>query len=266
MDAIRVCIVDDEKLARRAINKLLKREKSITVVGEASNGSEAVALIRERRPDIVFLDVRMPGIDGFEVLKQLDLEDPPLVVFVTAHDVYAIRAFEVQAIDYLLKPFDDETFHAVLARAKEHVIRTKMAEYGQRLAGLAEMLRDVKAEGDHAEYSDAKTESERLAIRCSGQLHLLVAEEIDWIEAAEHYSQIHAGQQKYLVRESISQLELRLPSRSFCRIHRSTIVNVARVEKVVPVSRGDYEVVLKGGVSLRMSRSRSKTFMRQLDL
>lgn len=242
MTLIRVLVVDDEPLVRRGIVALLAEEPGIEVVGEARNGTEALALIRGTTPDLVFLDVQMPGLDGLGVLAALEPEERPAVVFVTAFDQYAVRAFDLHAVDYLLKPFDDERFRTALGRVRGRLRGVELA--GDR-AALSALL---------AELRGAPPGPDRLAVREQGQIVLVPVEEIDWIEAADNYVRLHRGRQYHLLRESLGRLEETLDRRRFARIHRSAIVNLARVKALEPVPGGEYDVILLDGRRLTLSR------------
>jgi two-component system LytT family response regulator len=224
---IRTLIVDDEPMARAGIAALLRGDPEIEIAGECGSGTEAVDVIRASRPDLLFLDVQMPGCDGFEVLEQLGEGAPAAVVFVTAYDQYALKAFEVGAQDYLLKPFDDARFFRVLARVKSQLQRP----------GAAPRLLD------------------RIMIRSAGRVTFLRAAEIDWIEAADYYASLHVGSRTHLLRRSMTDLERDLDPAMFCRVHRSAIVNVARVRELRLDANGEYEILLDGGAKVRMSRS-----------
>jgi two-component system LytT family response regulator len=224
---IRALIVDDEPLARRNLILLLKRDPSIVVVGECGSGAGAITSIRQLEPDLVFLDVQMPECDGFDVLEMLGAELPPAVVFVTAHDEYALRAFDAGALDYLLKPFDDARFNLALERARERIA--------------------------HRAAAQSRT-TPRIAIKRAGQVIFLDHAEIDWIEAADYYACIHIGQQSHLLRRSLAELEQDLDAAVFCRIHRSTIVNLNRVRALALGPEGEHEVLLDSNVRLRTSR------------
>jgi two-component system, LytTR family, response regulator len=225
--AIRVLVVDDEPLARRNITVLLRRVSGIGAVTECGSGAQAVEDIRKSKPDLVFLDVQMPECDGFDVLELLGGDLPPAIVFVTAHDEYALRAFDAGALDYLLKPFDDARFELAVSRAKD-----KLARYGERPPqGL-----------------------ERLVVKSAGRVIFLPVSDIDWIEAADYYACLHVGQQVHLLRRTLSELERDLDAVKFCRIHRSLIVNLDRVRGLDTNDDGDYEVVLGSGHRLRLSR------------
>ena len=251
---IRTLIVDDEPLARESIRLLLRGDPEIEVVGEARAGREAVERISTLRPDLVFLDVQMPEMDGFGVLAALAPATLPAVIFVTAFDRHALRAFEVHALDYLLKPFDDERFGDALRRAKTHLQRSRVEDLHQQLLSL---LADVGAERPAAPAVAERTgerAAERLAIKDGSRVVFLRTDEIDWIEAADYYVQIHAGGKSYLHRETMQSLERRLDGEQFVRIHRSAIVNRRRIRELSS-SRRETVVVLEGGATLKVSRS-----------
>jgi len=234
--------VDDEPLARQRLRKLLKGDPEIDLVAECANGPDAIIAISEHAPDLVFLDVQMPEVDGFDVLQAIRPPRMPLVVFVTAHDRYALKAFDVHALDYLLKPFDRARFKAALERAKQRLRGDRRAEAGRQILALLEALRS------------SGTYLDRIVIRAGGRVILLRVEEIDWIEAETKYVHVHAGKNSYLFRQAIGALELRLDPRHFFRIHRSTIVNLDRVRVLEPWFHGDYHVVLRDGTQLTLSR------------
>jgi two-component system LytT family response regulator len=240
-----VLIVDDEPLARALLRVLLEREGGVQVVGECGGG-QAVAEIRRARPEIVFLDVQMPDVDGFEVLAQLGADHLPVVVFVTAYDRYAVRAFEVHAVDYLLKPVDDERFREALRHAKA------------RLAGRG---RDASG-GVTALLQERGRYPSRLLIPARGRTLVVEVAAIDWIEAADYYASIHAGGQTHLLRESLSELERILDPSRFFRVHRSAIVNLERVREIQPLFRGDSSLLLSTGARVRLSRTRRAGFQR----
>ena len=223
---IRTLVVDDEPLARSSIVVLLRIDSEIEVVGQCGSGVEALAEIRSKRPDLVFLDVQMPECDGFDVLEMLGVDAPPAIVFVTAYDQYALRAFEAGALDYVLKPFDNARFERALARAKERI--------------------------NHGKTQPRRIE--RLAIKSAGQVSFLKFSEIDWIEAADYYACLHVGAKAHLLRRSMAELEQELDQAVFCRIHRSTIVNLGRVSGLKLSEDGEYDVLLDNGAKLRMSR------------
>lgn len=245
---IRTFIVDDEPLAREGIRLLLQNDPEIEVVGEAGAGREAVARLEHLRPDLVFLDVQMPEMTGFQVLGALDPAHIPAVIFVTAYDRYALQAFEVHALDYLLKPFDDERFADAVRRAKSHLQLSRAWDLRQQLLSL---LADVTPQAQPAKPS----EPERLAIKDGARVVFLRFDEIDWIEAADYYVQIHAGGKSYLHRETMMSLERRLDAGLFVRIHRSAIVNRHRIRELRGGRQREAVVVLEGGQAIKVSRS-----------
>ncbi len=243
---MKILIVDDEPLARDTVRLVLSVDPDVTIVG-ACSGVDAVAQIAEATPDIVFLDVQMPGASGFDVIAQVGLEAMPVVVFVTAYDQYAVRAFDVHAIDYVLKPYDDARLLAALARAKQRI-----AERSSSIAALGEVL----ADHPRTLYRFAVRERERVVF--------VDAADVDALEAADDYVELHVGDTVHLMRERLGDLETRLDPAQFVRIHRSTIVNLARVREMHPLVRGDALVVLEGGATFRLSRSRRDEFERRL--
>lgn len=248
---IRTIIVDDEPAARRGVRLLLERDAAVEIVGEASTGAEAADLIRRERPDLAFLDVQMPGSDGFEALSQLEPAQTPAVVFVTAYDEHALRAFEVHAVDYLLKPYDDTRFSAALHRAKEEIRRRQADTVNFRLTQLLDYLQHNPAGGTPAKE---ERPGDRILLKSSGEIFFLKAEEIDWIEAEGDYMKFHVAGRTHLMRETMARLEARLDPRRFIRIHRSTIVNIDRLRKLSPSFAGEYAVVLHDGTKLKLSR------------
>jgi two-component system LytT family response regulator len=250
---LRAIIADDEPAARRGVRLLLERDRGVDIVGEAAGGLEAVELIRREKPDLVFLDVQMPGCDGFEVLAKVAPEVVRAVVFVTAYDEHALRAFEVNAIDYLLKPYEDERFEAALQRAKDEVWRHQSDTMSARLTQLLEYLRLT---GDPAAAPAAKQDPalDRILVKSSGEIFFLKADEIDWIEAEGDYMKFHVAGRTHLMRETMARLEARLDPKRFIRIHRSAIVNIDRLRKLSPSFAGEYAVILHDGTKLKLSR------------
>ncbi|MDB6167372.1 MAG: two component transcriptional regulator, LytTR family [Verrucomicrobia bacterium] len=246
---IRAVIVDDEPAARRGIRLLLERDGGVDVVGEASGGAEAADLIAREKPDLAFLDVQMPGCDGFQALAKVGVAAAPAVVFVTAYDEHALRAFEVNAVDYLLKPYDDLRFGAALQRAKDEVRRRGSDTVNARLNQLLDYLQSTPARAAVEENT-----SDRILIKSSGEIFFLKAEEIDWIEAEGDYMKFHVGGRAHLMRETMARLESRLDPKRFIRIHRSTIVNIDRLRKLSPSFAGEYAVILHDGTKLKLSR------------
>jgi len=239
---IRTLIVDDEPLARQRVRALLEKDSEVEIVGEAGDGKSAVAAVQKHKPDLVFLDVQMPHLDGFGVLAELAGGPLPAVVFCTAFDRFALKAFEVQALDYLLKPFDRERFQQALARAKATVRKSADGAVDERLLAL---LRSV---------AENRKTADRLVVKSAGRVYFVRVEEIDWIEAAGNYVKLHAGKDEHLLRESMSGLEARLDPKRFLRIHRSTIVNAERIRELQPAFHGDYAVILRDGTELTLSR------------
>jgi two-component system LytT family response regulator len=246
---IRVLVVDDEYHARRGMRALLEDESDVEVVGEASSGKSAIESIRHLRPDVVFLDITMPDRSGLEVVGNLGTDRMPQVVFVTAYDQYAVKAFEANAIDYVLKPFSDDRFRAAMGRARNKVRRDDAWELGERLKQLLDCTT-----GDDGIL-------ERFTLNIDDRLKVFSVEQIDWIEAEEYYAKLHIGRRSHLVRQTLNSLESQLPPRGFARIHRSTIVNLDRVVALEPMFQGDCTVILQDGTSLRMSRRRRKVLM-----
>lgn len=230
-------VVDDEPWARRNLTILLRRDRAIGQIGECSSGRMALEEIRRTRPDLVFLDVRMPECNGFDVLEMLGTEVPAAVIFVTAHDAYALRAFDAGALDYLLKPFVEERFRIALARAKEKIARA---------------------------VADQSSLCERFVVRHAGRVDFVPLQDIDWIEAADYYVQLHVSQATHLLRRSLAELERELEPRGFCRIHRSIIVNLRRVRGLELRPDGEYDVVLESAVHLRVSRNFRKALQARL--
>lgn len=233
---IRTLIVDDEPLARRAVRQPLAALGDFEVVGEAGHGAEAVAAIGALRPDLVFLDVQMPEMDGFGVIAAIGVDAMPLTVFVTAFDAYAVRAFEAEALDYLLKPFDDRRFGRVLERVRRQLATAK--EQGGRLRSMLSELGDAP----------------KLVARSHGSVRLVRLDEIDWIAAAGDYAEVHSNGRILLLNESMASLEARLPNEAFARIHRSAIVRLDRMAEIRPGAHGDGIVRLVCGAELRLSR------------
>jgi two-component system LytT family response regulator len=240
---IRALVVDDEPLARRRIRKLLARDNEVEVIGDCANGYEAIDAISRQSPNLVFLDVQMPEVDGFAVLEQIDKNAVPFVIFVTAYDQYALKAFEVSAVDYLLKPFDRKRFEQALQRAKTRLSTEQGSELNQQTLAL---LQELKARSQH---------HERLLIKSGGRAFFLKTDEIDWIAAEGKYVRLHVGNESHLVREGIAVIERQLDPRKFLRVHRSHIVNIDRVKELQPWFNHEYRVVLHDGTKLILSRS-----------
>jgi two-component system LytT family response regulator len=248
---IRTLIVDDEPLARRTIRDLLSDDPAVSVVGECDGGRAAVELIRRQPPDLLFLDIQMPGMDGFDVLSRIELERIPAIIFVTAYDAYALKAFEVHALDYLLKPFTDERFGEALARAKSHVELREVKELAQSLRAFLEGR--VDAEPPAAVRKSFLT---RFMVKLGGRAIFVSTADVDWIEADNYYIKLHVGDRAHLLRLSMKELEEKLDPKSFWRIHRSAIINLDRVKELRQHPNGEYVVLLKDGTELKLSRSR----------
>jgi two-component system LytT family response regulator len=239
---MRTIIADDESLARKKLRNFLESENDIEIVGECRNGKETIAALRNLEPDLVLLDVEMPDANGFQVLRAVPEDDLPIVIFTTAHDRYAVQAFEAHALDYLLKPFDKDRVHAAVERVRAELSKKQDRELGWRLL-------DALARTPPKAQSDR-----RVAIRAGGRIVFLEIDEIDWVEAAANYVKVHAGKQSYVLRERIGRILERLDPDQFVRIHRSTIANVRRVKELQPCNSGEYIVVLKDGKELSCSR------------
>ncbi|MBA3849486.1 MAG: DNA-binding response regulator [Opitutus sp.] len=261
---IRTLVIDDEPAARRGVMLLLERDPDILVIGEASSGKEAVRKILAEKPDLVFLDVQMPELNGFKVLEALGGQHMPSVVFVTAYDQHALQAFEINAVDYLLKPFEDDRFRSAVRRAKAEVVRRQTDALSNKLSHLLNCLQsggsalgEAPAPAASARPPPPATGAitrDRILLKSGGEIHFLKAEEIDWIEAEGDHMKFHAGGRVHLLRETMGNLEERLEPKRFIRIHRSAIVNIDRVKKLSPSFAGEYAVILHDGTKLRLSR------------
>jgi two-component system LytT family response regulator len=252
-------IVDDEPLAREGVRMLLEPDPEIELVGEAGTGREALDVLRREQPDLLFLDVEMPEMNGFELLSELDREALPVVVFISAYDAYAMRAFEVHALDYLQKPFEDERFHQALRHAKEYLRLSELSGLSSRLVGLLESYADGAERGEDGLVRPAggtppQGPLRRIAIKSSGRVVYIDVDDIDWIEAADYYVQLHTGPTSHLHRQTMGSLEQQLDGAIFCRIHRSAIVNLRRVRELVHSGRREVFVVLDSGLELRVAR------------
>ncbi len=242
MAELRVLVVDDEPLVRQGIRDFLETEPDVAVVGECGNGVEALETIAREPVDLVFLDVQMPELDGIGVAAALAGQSGPAVVFVTAYSEHAVRAFEVNAVDYVLKPFDRDRFSAALARARARRAGGEQAELSRRLAAV---LVELQRSQGHAQ---------RVLVRSEGRIRFVAVDDIDWIEAADNYARLHAGAERHLIRETMGSLEARLDPMRFARIHRSAIVNLARIRELQPTFNGEYAVILHSGAKLTLSR------------
>jgi two-component system LytT family response regulator len=265
-DRIRTLIVDDEVAARAGLRALLEADPEILVVGEFGDGRSAERAVADLHPDLVFLDVQMPEIDGFAMLERIAPEHMPAVVFVTAYDRYALRAFEIDALDYLLKPFDDERFRRALDRAKNSIRQGRVRALSRKLVALLERMGDpgaaaTNAAADAVRHREARAKEketsryfERLAIRSGGRVFFLRVDEIDWIEADDDHVRLHVTSRTFVLRETMQDLERRLNPSRFVRIHRSTIVNLNRIKELQRHFHGEYGVLLVDGTELKLSR------------
>ena len=246
---IRTLIIDDVALARERLKRLLAGDPEIEIVGECDNGEKAVTAIRTLTPDLIFLDVQMPALDGFGVLEALNKEQTPAVIFVTAHNEYAIQAFEVNALDYLLKPVDQERLNKAVERAKS--LLAKSNRDNDLDTRFRAMIEDIKSGSKYIK---------RLTIKLTGRTILLPTDEIDWIETHGNYLKVHAGRESHLIRGTMQALEPKLDPEKFVRVHRSVIVNVEKIKEIYPRSNGDQDLVLQNGQQLMLSRNFREKF------
>jgi two-component system LytT family response regulator len=258
---IRTLIVDDEPLARRNLRVLLERDPQIDFLDECRNGREAVKAINALAPDLIFLDIQMPEMDGFDVLERVGPERIQAIIFVTAFDQYALKAFDVHALDYLLKPFDDERFARALERAKSQIAAQEINKVSNRLLALLE-----ERESERKVLKQQPSYLTRLMIKSSNRVMVLKVDDIDFIEADGNYAKLHLGRKAHLLRQKMNDLEGQLNPDKFVRIHRSIIVNLDRIKEMHPHFNGDYIVVLHDGRQLRMSRTRREQLESRLKL
>ena len=274
---IRVLIVDDEPLARQRVEDLLRLEEGVDIVGMVDNGNAAVEAVRSLHPDLVFLDVQMPGKTGLDVVREIGPDDMPATIFVTAYDRYALQAFDVAAVDYLVKPFDDERFEQAFRRARRLVELEEMGGLRERMLAVLDSGRPAAppASTASAAPSDAPSSApaasrgaspylERIAVEMRGKVRVVPVSQIEYITASGPYVELHTSERAYLIREAIHSLEERLDPERFLRIHRSIIVRVDLIDTFHRGAGGDYEVQLKSGARLRVSRSRREELERRL--
>ncbi|MET0645674.1 MAG: LytTR family DNA-binding domain-containing protein [Pyrinomonadaceae bacterium] len=249
MESIRTLIVDDEEPSRVRLREMLGEIPEVVVVGECADGAEAVRAIRAGAPELLFLDIQMPRVGGFEVIREVGPEAVPAVIFVTAFDQFALQAFEAHALDYLLKPFGRERLAWAVGRARAVINHARGEKFSRRLEGL---LASVGRKQDYLT---------RFEVKARGRIVLLPADEIDWIAAASNYVELHVGKETHLVRDSLGRLEERLDPARFARVHRSTIINRDRVAELSPLFNGDYALYLRDGTRLTLSRTYSEQFL-----
>lgn len=240
---LKAVVADDEPLARKLIRRFLKQEPDVELVGECGDGKETVAMIRKTKPDLLFLDVQMPELDGFAVLEAIGTAEMPHVIFTTAYESYAIRAFELHALDYLLKPFDHLRFKAAMQHARARIHAGQSGEEGFQFGSL---LETIKAQQQHLD---------RLIIKADGRITFLNTHDIEWIEADDKYVYLHTAKGKSMVRQTLSSMEAQLDPQRFRRIHRSAIVNVERIKELQPLFSGEHSVLLENGTKLTLSRN-----------
>ena len=251
---IKTIIVDDEPLARERISQLLSKESEIEIVAECGDGLAAISAINEHQTDLLFLDVQMPEVSGFDVLRELNEETMPAVIFVTAFDQYTVKAFDAHAIDYLLKPFSEERFRQAISRAHQHLQPKSENNYGQHLSRLL----------DH--FNLNKGFLERLIVSHKNRLILVPVHDVDWIESYGNYLKIHAGNKTYLLRQTMNELAARIDPEKIIRIHRATLVNVERIKEFQPMFGGLYTVVLRDGTELTLSRNYRKSVLGKFEV
>lgn len=255
---IKTLIVDDERLARQRIRRLLQNETDLDIVGECKNGAEAVSFINQNKIDLVFLDIQMPQLNGFEVLEQIKAPQIAFVIFVTAFDSFAIKAFEFHALDYLLKPFTPERLQTAVAHAREFLTINQTDNFHKRVTSLLTEIRDVK-------LREEKKYAERVMLRSAGRIYFIQTNAMSWIEAQGNYVNLHVGKEEHLLRETMSNLEKRLDPTKFVRIHRSAIVNVESVFEIRRLLSGDYSLILKDKTELVLSRHYRDSFFKLSD-
>ncbi len=267
MKKIRTLVVDDEPLARDGVLAMLKNDPEVEVIGTSVDGQAALSAIRTQRPDLVFLDVQMPRRDGFAVLAELKPEERPAIIFVTAYDQYAIRAFEICALDYLLKPFRDVRFAAALARAKVGIRQARESDMSQKLEQLMDYMRETTGKGGasptEGSASPVGESSDRVVLKTGNDLHFIRTADIIWVESQADFVKVHTTGAAQLVRETLQNLEQRVPASKFLRIHRSSLVNLDHVKKVTPALYGDYTVLMSDNTVLRLSR-KNRAKLKQL--
>jgi two-component system, LytTR family, response regulator len=254
---LRVLLADDEAIARRRVVRFLRAEPDVQIVAECNGGLEALDALESHVVDLVILDVQMPDLDGLQVVATRGAERMPTVIFVTAYDEFAVRAFEVHALDYLLKPVTAERFHSAFARARHHIERSASSQRGERLAALlAQVLaQDPSLSGIESIAPAPTRHADRLTVKSDGRVTFVKTSDVDWVQAEGNYVRVHAGSASHLIRETLGAVESILDPEQFSRIHRSTIVNLDRIRELQPWFAGDYVVILKDGTQLKLSRT-----------
>lgn len=245
--SIRTLIVDDEPLAREGVALQLRKESDVEIIAECENGTEAIKVIRNAKPDLVFLDIRMPKLSGFDVIEKVGAANMPLVIFLTAYDEYAIEAFRRNALDYLLKPLDKAVFRDSLQKAREQLEKNRLAAQAEKLAKLLATMATSQPPSTQL--------PPRIAVKLSGQVHFLAPAELHWVESEGDYVNVHTSTRSHLVRESMQAMERRLEPYGFLRIHRSAIINLDRIVRLVTTDSGDYEVHMTDGIALKVGRN-----------
>jgi two-component system LytT family response regulator len=252
---IKVLIVDDEPLAREGVALRLAQEQDIDLIGECANGSEAIRSILSLQPDLVFLDIKMPKVNGFDVINAVGIEHMPPVIFLTAYDEYAVDAFNTHAIDYLLKPIDNVRFKESLQHAREQILKNTIAERSEQLTDLLTQTQGLTTASSVKQPLATEVNNERLVIRSNGHVYLLKSDDIYWIEAEGDYVSVHTPQKSHLVRETMKNMEARLHKQGFQRVHRSCIVNLTYVRELISLDNGDYQIILRDNTSVKLSRN-----------
>ncbi|MEW6990667.1 LytR/AlgR family response regulator transcription factor [Colwelliaceae bacterium 6441] len=252
---INVLIIDDEPLAREGISLRLQEEKDINIIDECENGSDAIRKILSLQPDLVFLDIKMPKVNGFDVVNAVGSEHMPPVIFLTAYDEYAIEAFNTHAIDYLLKPIDNERFKESLHHARQEILKNTIAKRSEQLTQLLNQTQGLKSSSKANEHTTMDQKNERLIIRSNGHVYLLESDDIYWIEAEGDYVSVHTLEKSHLVRETMKNMETRLHNQGFQRVHRSCIVNLTYVRELISTDSGDYQIILRNNTLVKLSRN-----------
>ena len=261
---LRVLIADDELLARQRIEDLLAKESGVEIVGTAATGTEAVQRVRELKPDLLFLDVQMPGLTGLQVAETLGADSMPATIFVTAFDQFALKAFDVAAVDYLVKPFDDERFARALERARKAIELEEVQRMTKRLLSLLHVPEGTSVPAGPADAPEKPKYLERITVEMRGQLRVVPVSKVDYVSASGPYAELHVGERTFAVRERMQTLEEQLDPDIFFRIHRSAIVRLDRIDTLLRASGGDYAVRLKDGTELSLSRNRREELEKRL--